>query len=1644
MAERLGRFGEQDPAPRDRAIGALVWLHLANGSASPPELLEVTAFAEDFLWEMACRDALYGLPEWIATTLTAEPEGAPRELQRALRDIEASVSEGQLPTAGRVMRRLVTSDGEVLSLLEDLDPKRRDEGWRSVRTDVPTVIRRHDDRAAGLLLGIYVDVGDPGQERPVLQIGEPQTMAKDFLTGVEDGQRAALALLERLGMDGVQLSKLRHIVVRGLGLREPPEGESAPLRGRSAGLPVALTLLRRASELDGEELPLPSHAATGCLTPSGRLEPMACETKELKLDAVRVDGWFEGLLCPPSAGVGPDVELCGLCRVGTLEAAAEVIWGERWRSWSESLYRRSEPRKRLLEAVAGSFWRRLASKPSNAIEPVRVLRETIHAKSERPIADAPTEAREAMGSRASAEGEALDERSNDPSAPPLPTTEADRWESWEPFGGRRGDGDPGAARPDRRAAWERTWDPFGADEHLAVLIGGSSEDRARLLEHHVEVWLQESYRADAVKVPLLLEAPQLGLELGEGKDLPNALAAILAVDLRHPVGQYLRNAFDQGRLIVGLEGWELLGEEAALTLKAALARLVERGSSLVVSCQVPEAAAVGAVFSGRHTRNRLQALSSEQVEAEVRSSLEGRAEPFLALMRRDSRLADLAKTPALLRLLCRAVNDLKHPTEVRFALLLEAVLRFALPEDGSDLGAFVEAIAMLTNDDEGPARVSRKALSEALLQHGCEGLGRSGEAGCDRLVDRLVSSAVLVEEEDADGAIVLCFGHPVLQTASVAIHLAKLPREERWRALENDERRRHQKELLLELCCGVAADPEEIVGRLVEDPVDPWGVKAVRAARGLRAAARARGQIVQTVVSRLSEALCEERPLAERRFAADALGDLVEAGFADAVEAASRAINDPELQHPVTSRLAVGLNRSGDRRGLVKLTDMAQGREIGPAAAAFDALGEQDSSGALLLLEGMLVSRRCNPRLPLRTSALAAADRGSLSRLADLLHEPRATIRARQALAGALAAIPAGQGIALAAASDRRVPWSVRAAAATRLAAEFPLPPSLASLVHSPNLTWEWRARLLTAMLRSGDTSALEEISGVLQLPLPREDSSALTRAAAATPGGKKRLMAHAGAPDPNWALHTDILVALVGSGDREAATIAGDLLGDELLGVGERIRLVEALADQDEPAWTPAACELLERTGLDWGQRIRLAILLADEKALSEGSMRDLLTSEGEAVSLAGCAELIRSYWTARRSCGPLADMVADDSLSLALRAALAAAYCWAARDCSEMPICDGVLELLADERLERWHKGMLATALARSGRPEHQLAALEASLDAGLVELRVYRGLIREIMLDPRSPELGEKLGTRLHAALAQPPEERLRISADAKRALEHRVGAKVALCAPAEDTRLFDRHIDEGDEELSVEILDRMVPYYQAIVHGEHARLLEEREQAAPREDSKPELPTAEESLPPLDIDRFKTWSKVLTHRARSREGSRAFLSDSGPASMELEAWLESNRPEWPAEAAHRYLLGRVRREGIDPTYGGMKETHLEQALRNRLEVGDGRGVLDIAGLLALFSEPEEGEAARGKDAPVFFYASLGAAMHGASELAIELIERCSWLLSEIEPGQRANMARQGVATIGEVETLHGLDDDNCMRTLRSRLQAVASST
>jgi Protein of unknown function (DUF5663) len=1647
LAERLGRFGEQEAAPRDQAIGALVWLHLANGSASERELTRAATDAEDFLWEAASGDALYGLPQWIAATPCPDAAES-EELREALQDIESSIRERQRPAPEHLGGRPELGEEEVLELLKGIDPKGRDEAWRSVRSEVPIVMRTREGEAAGLLLGLYVDVGDPSQEKEVLAIG-PQTMAKDFLGGIEDGHRAALALLDELGLDGVMLWKLRHIVVSGLGLREPPDEEDPPLRGRSAGLPVALTLLKRASELDGNPLPPMPNAATGSIRPDGRLESMDVDAKELKLAAVRADGWFQEMLCPPSTeGETPHAELSGTYSVADLKAAANSMWGPSWTDWSESLRQRSAPRKSLLEAIWRSLNNRQVLKPSKAIEPDRVLREVVHGKSTRSVSDATGEAREAMGSRASAEAATT---ASQPSRPP-PTrfpAEIDNWESWEALSRQaRGGGDVEAeSQKERRAARERVWDPFGEDERHALLTGGSSEDRARLLERHIDTWLQEAYRAGAVKVPLLVEAPRLGAELGsrgDSENLARALAALLGIDPRRPSGEYLQRALEQGRMVLGLEGWELLDEDAIGALKAALSRFVERGNNLVVTCQASEAASIGVIFPRTHTHNRLQGLSSDQVRTHVLAELDVRADAFLALMERDPRLAELARTPALLQLLCRAVNHLGHPTQMTCARLLEVALRFALPEDGRDLRPFAAAIAAVSGADEMPARISRERLREALLEQRCSGEARLGEDPCEGLIRNLVNSAVLIEEQDVDGADALRFGHPALQTASVAIHLAGLPAGERWSKLKIDERLRPERELLIELCCGIAGNPAEIIERLLDDPVDPWAVKLVRAANCLREAGRVPSETAALVVSRLTEALADSRPLPEKRYLAEALASLVEAGISGAAEAAGGAIDDTKLQHPVVTRLAVSLNRTGDRRGLARLMDMAQGPSIGPAAAAFDALGEQDSSNALQLLEGMLVSRRCDQRLLLRTSALEGADEDGLIRLADLLRESMVTIPVRQALATAIASIPAAQGIAFAAASDRRVPWSVRAAAATRLAMDFPLPPSLGGLVQSPNLTWQWRARLLTAMIKSGDSEALDEVATVLSLPLGSTDRSALIEAVAAARGGRRHLLTHVEKNDSDWTRHTEILVALVGSGDRTAIDTARELVAGDRLGESTRTRVIQALAGRNERAWIAPALELVNDSAVSWDHRIDLAISLAEAGELKQDMLRALLALAEEQTSLDGRAELIRAYWAAHETCAPIAEMVGDERLVPGLRAEIASAYCWAAKSASEMPIPDSIVALLRCDGLDRWHLGLLATSLARSGRPEHRVAALEASLDAGLLELRVYRGLVRDMMLDPVSLPLGEELGERLYASLATPAsEEQMSLDSEARQELETRVGARVALCSPIEDTRVFERHVDEGDEALSFEILDRMVPYYQAIVRDEYALLRAEQEGEEPVADGAPDRGSDSGELHPLDVERFKAWSRLLTPQAESKEISQAFIAGLGPVSTELEVWLESGELEWPEEPAHRFLLGRVRREGIENSYRSALESNfLQRALRNRLEVGDGRGLLDAAGMLALLSQTDgEGEA-NSSEAPVFFYASIGAAIHGSSGLAIELIERCAWLLSKLDAAElKTTMAVEGIATIGEVETLHGLDDNACMQALRSRLHELS---
>jgi hypothetical protein len=1611
----------------------LVWLHLADRNVPLPDLGRAILDAEDFLWAAASGQALYGLPDWIAEPELALP-GDPTVLDAALRDIRLAVTTRQ-GTADAIRNgssvATTPAESELRELIAAADARDRDIGWRQVRVDVPVIISMRDGSAAGLLIGLYVDVDGEGQAEGVSVAGPARTMAAEFQEGVEDGRRAAVRLLQQLGADQALLRPFRSMAVSALGLREPPAGQQEPLRGRSAGLPVALAVLRRAAEIDGFPLRSPEFVATGGIEVDGKLARMSREATEMKLAAVESDGWQRGLICPPLSDSGLEGKVK---TAATLDEAAAHVWGGDWQRWKAHLYKKSEPRKVLLEAVE-RYLERFNGTPLERSGPPEVRRHWRSNASETPLVGNARAGASAVG----AGRLGLDLEKEELELVELEDREAEDIASILSQTAEQGDG---IGSGDRRSAPRiYSWDPFGFDECHAVITGASSDDHTELLRRHTDAWLQEARRPGTTEVPMLFEAVALAeaLRKSPSQSLPNAIASLLGLDVKRPEYTYLKQVVADGGLVLAVDGWELLDNEGA-QLATTLAELEGSGGRLIVAERRIDGGSAGCAFAGVHSHNELTGLSDSEVETLARSALEARAEQFLALRARDQQFAELTKTLPLMQHLVRAAKTLDRPERMTRAVLLKGALLSALENDDQALAVVAAAIVKTAGTRGGADRFAVDGLREAV---GGEQLRRAadGHSVTEDPLSLLLHSHVLVEEE-LGGRNEVRFEHSILQLTCIALHLATFSPDLRWASLRHGAWNDPRKEILIELCCGLADDPEEIIERLLDDDSDHWDQRLALAARCICEVGRRKFDLGRRVISRLFEAVIRVRPLAERRYLADALAALVEAPVEGAVETAARVIERNDLPHPITARLAEGMARAGDTRGLNFLTALAHNRGTIPSATAFDALGELDNSNALLLLEELLISRLCAPGLLNRTSILARGGKAELRRLAALLREQRITIAVRQALGLAIASIPSAHGIALAAAVDRRVPWSVRAAVAVRLATRSPLPPPLRQLALSPNLPSDWRARLFTSMLIGGDKSLYDEAIMILRLPLSSAERAALVDALAKTRPGRQSLRQYVESGSGDWSGFPVTLNALLRAGDAGAGEIAVSLVTDDKVSLRVAARLVRSLCDVGEEGWEILAQNLLDNPDLEGQDRLALGVRMVGAGALDDEAFRSLLLGQAGKSPLELQAALVKAHVTATSSWATLEQMIEDPYLPLEVRAELAAVTCIAARDTVAPPVPGCVLDLLGDPALSAAQRTLLATMLAQLGRPEHTKVILESLLVADLLRSRGLRALVREMLTGPGRIELEQDLRERLAAVMAQP--ERWKTSAaDAatSQPMQLRIGERMALYMSADGTELLQQYLTEDEDVLTTELFEREVPFFEEIVFEE---LTTEREVAAA---GKPEENPAEPdrgqgvSQPPMDIRSFRAWASILSVNPTDHGRSQAFVETLSQPEFELESWLEGDGPEWPDEAAHRFLLERVRRVGLARAYEvAFNTNYLEVMIRNYLEVGTGRELLDVAAMQSVLDRPDS-DPYDGGNAPTYFYASLGAALWGRNELAVRLIGDCARSLAGEEEDTRERMAAQGLVTIDEVETLHGLDDRPCMQAMR---RVLASTT
>lgn len=332
------------PSPRDRVLGGLVALRSVDDLEAATDLVRSL---QGWVYEAHAGEALYGLPRELTDLehldrVLAPADARARDALAEIRELLAApmlaAVEQEEPDQAVVRNRQQAED-----MIGSCRPRQRDKGWRQLRIDVPVLLdppllsEREGGRVA-VLLGMQVEPIEPPPGGSGDDI-HPQhgQMDADFLAGVRDGRDAALELLQRIGAGEKVIGQLRHLFVRFLGV-VPAQPGSEPLTGRSAALPVGLGLLQRASELMGHALPDPRCVATGCFQAGGvrTLDGIPYSKALAKLEAVRVDGRHDRLLCPYVTDDETHVTLKrdalpeGMVLVAGLREAAEEAWGESW------------------------------------------------------------------------------------------------------------------------------------------------------------------------------------------------------------------------------------------------------------------------------------------------------------------------------------------------------------------------------------------------------------------------------------------------------------------------------------------------------------------------------------------------------------------------------------------------------------------------------------------------------------------------------------------------------------------------------------------------------------------------------------------------------------------------------------------------------------------------------------------------------------------------------------------------------------------------------------------------------------------------------------------------------------------------------------------------------------------------------------------------------------------------------------------------------------------------------------------------------------------------------------------------------------------------------------------------------------------
>lgn len=984
-----------------------------------------------------------------------------------------------------------------------------------------------------------------------------------------------------------------------------------------------------------------------------------------------------------------------------------------------------------------------------------------------------------------------------------------------------------------------------------------------------------------------------------------------------------------------------------------------------------------------------------------------------AIIRADRSIAALVRVPLFLRALAQLSLSGRIPHTVNRSSLLLALLREAIGESEPAFGEVVRVLGTAelalgerwralrqVHDEEVYWRATRDAAASIRREHG----------HADVCVAVAVEARVLTYQPAPDVRRRVQWRHRLLQATAIAHVLSEFPADDAWPLIQPHLLFDRGWTDIVPLYAGLGGG-ESFIRRLLDEPNDAFHRLTHLAAECLLEIDPAdRTSLEEDVVDRLVASAVAQTSAGSR--SAEWLGRLVEHGLPHATESTELLLARPSL--PWQTR--VRLWRARYERGYDDALDQLVGESASTADGAtlrMSAITEIAPHFVAPVVAQLVETRMITPELVASSVAgVPPDDAAGVDVLLTTLRSSRGSLGCRRALGKALAKVPLARPLLSAAVSDTRLPWSVRSGIAVGLLSEGARPNvGMVSLARSPNLRRPSGAYLVSALMEA-DVDMLDEGIDLLWGSLTYQSRSELATALLRHPDGAERIRDFLqNGPVRSTAEFCALLVANDGwAVDNFVAQVGqcrdGSSEQNSIIVAGLSAGLPEA-----ESA-ARAAMDALRRDSAGIGRDFAADFAAhVDIDTLEVQFAEDLLSIGGAPVGFALVERAITEVseppaWL----CG-----LGQRSLAPEARFGLAVALArWSSRLSDEL--LTTCYELLDDESAPLWQRAAVATEWIRAGTVSERLLG---------VVLRMRRREGRERLLEwfLDSDAVTEDQVVRAASALGSPQEmETTKLSSAIYSDVELEVGTHISGYLTREELKQFEEIFDLNDENEAFNFLQNTVPWYADLVHEVVGATVPVDDGSVPvaAEDEVLEAPTN------LDHEQIEAWIQGGDELIRS-DDIRGVVSEAGALDARALLFLANVRCGDARGRAWRFfLLHRGGRAWLGERHFDRKLA--DSMLLDALEAGDADLVLDIA-CASLAISPNPAAA---------FYASMGAII--ADDRAAALYYAlCS---VELMPADATpQLCRQGLQTIGELETMFGLDDRSIVKAVKEVFRAGA---